>query len=64
VLRGLFRCGASFDMNATIKTAIAISILVAGAVVIHQIVRQEPWWYGSGLAMAWGATVSWARNLV
>ena len=51
-------------MNATIKTTIAISILVAGALVIHEIVRQEPWWYGSGLAMAWGATVSWARNLV
>jgi hypothetical protein len=51
-------------VNATLKTAIAMAIVVAGAVVIHETVHQDPWWYGTALAIAWGATVSWARNFV
>jgi hypothetical protein len=49
-------------MNAVLKTAIAMLIVIAGAVVIYETVTQD--WYTSGLAMAWGATVSWARNLI
>jgi hypothetical protein len=41
-----------------------MSIVIAGAVVIYQAFSHDTWWYGSGLAMAWGATVSWARNLL
>jgi hypothetical protein len=51
-------------VNATLKTAIAMAIVVAGAVVIHATVHQDHWWYGTALAIAWGATVSWARNFV
>jgi hypothetical protein len=51
-------------VNATLKTALAMSIVIAGAVVIYQAFHHDTWWYGSGLAMAWGATVSWVRNLV
>jgi hypothetical protein len=51
-------------VNATFKTALAMSIVVAGAVVIYETFHQDTWWYGSGLAMAWGATVSVVRNLV
>jgi hypothetical protein len=53
-----------FSVNATFKTALAMSIVVAGAIVIYEIFHQDSWWYGSGLAMAWGATVSLVRNLV
>ena len=49
-------------MNAVLKTAIAMLIVIAGAVVIYETVNQD--WYTSGLAMAWGAAISWARNLV
>ena len=45
-------------------SALAMAIVVAGAVVIYETVHQDHWWFGSGLAMAWGARVSWARNLV
>jgi hypothetical protein len=51
-------------VNATLKTALAMSIVIAGAVVIYETVHQDSWWYSSGLAMAWGAAVSWARNMV
>jgi hypothetical protein len=51
-------------MNAVLKTAIAMLIVIAGAVVIYETVNQDPWWHTSGLAMAWGATVSWVRNLI
>jgi hypothetical protein len=51
-------------VNATFKTAVAMSIVIIGAVAIYEACHQDSWWYGSGLAMAWGATVSWARNLV
>jgi hypothetical protein len=51
-------------VNATLKTAVAISIVIAGAIVIYEALHQDSWWYGSGLAMGWGAMVSWARNLV
>jgi len=51
-------------MNATLKTAVAMSIVIAGAIVIYEALHQDSWWYGSGLAMCWGAMVSWARNLV
>jgi hypothetical protein len=47
-----------------LKTAIAMSIVIAGAVVIYETVNQDSWWYASELAMAWDATASWARNLV
>jgi hypothetical protein len=36
-----------------------MAIMVAGAFVIHKAVYQDHGWYGSGLAMAWGATVCW-----
>jgi hypothetical protein len=49
-------------MNPMLKTAIAMLIVIAGAVVIYETVNQD--WYTSGLAMAWGAAISWARNLV
>jgi len=49
-------------MNPLLKTAIAMFIVIAGAVVIYETINQD--WYGSGLAMAWGAAISWARNLV
>jgi hypothetical protein len=58
------RRGSKFGVNATIKTALAMSIVIVGAIVIYEIFHQDSWWYGSGLAMAWGAMVSWARNLV
>jgi len=51
-------------MNATLKTAVAMSIVIAGAIVIYEALHQDSWWCGSGLAMIWGAMVSWARNLV
>lgn len=51
-------------MNATLKTAVAMSIVIAGAIAIYETLHQDSWWYGSGLAMGWGAMVSWARNLV
>ena len=51
-------------MNATFKTALAMSIVVAGAIVIYETFYQDSWWYGSSLAMAWGATVSLVRNLI
>ena len=51
-------------MNATLKTGLAMSIVIAGAIAIYETFHQDSWWYGSGLAMAWGATVSWVRNLV
>lgn len=51
-------------MNATLKTGLAMSVVVVGAIVIYETFHQDSWWYGSGLAMAWGATVSWARNLI
>jgi hypothetical protein len=51
-------------VSATFKTALAMSIVVAGAIVIYETFHQDSWWYGSGLAMAWGATVSLVRNLV
>jgi hypothetical protein len=61
----LFRWGiVRQTVNATFKTAVAMAIVVAGAVVIHKTIHQNHWWYGSGLAIAWGATVSWVRNLV
>lgn len=53
-----------FGVNATLKTGLAMSIVIVGAVVIYETFQQDSWWYGSGLAMAWGATVSWVRNLV
>jgi hypothetical protein len=59
------RFGAEqFGMNATLKTGLAMSVVVVGAIVIYEAFHQDSWWYGSGLAMAWGATVSWARNLI
>jgi hypothetical protein len=62
------RVGASsreqFGVSATVKTALAMSAVVVGAIVIYETFHQDSWWYGSGLAMAWGATVSWVRNLV
>jgi hypothetical protein len=62
------RVGASarelFGVNATFKTALAMSIVIVGAIVIYETFHQDSWWYGSGLAMAWGATVSWVRNLI
>jgi hypothetical protein len=51
-------------VDAMLKTAVAMSVVIAGAILIYEISHQDSWWYGSGLAMAWGATVSWARNLV
>ncbi len=51
-------------VNATLKTAFAMSIVIVGAVVIYETFQQDSWWYGSSLAMAWGATVSWVRNLI
>jgi hypothetical protein len=51
-------------VNATLKTGLAMSIVVVGAIVIYETFHQDSAWYGSGLAMAWGATVSWVRNLV
>ena len=54
----------SFGVNATFKTALAMSIVIVGAIVIYETVHQDSWWYGSGVAMAWGATVSWVRNLI
>jgi hypothetical protein len=51
-------------VNATLKTAMAMSVVIAGAVVIYEAFHENIWWYSSGLAMAWGAAVSWARNLV
>jgi hypothetical protein len=33
-----------------------MSIVIAGAIVIYETFHQDLWWYGSGLAMAWGAT--------
>jgi hypothetical protein len=51
-------------LNATVKTGLAMSIVVVGAIAIYESFNQDSWWYGSGLAMAWGATVSWVRNLV
>ncbi len=56
--------GTTTSVNATLKTGFAMSIVVVGAVAIHEAFQQESWWYGSGLAMAWGAAVSWVRNLV
>ncbi len=53
-----------FGVNATLKTGLAMSVVIVGAVVIYETLHQDSWWYGSGLAMAWGATVSWVRNLV
>ena len=53
-----------FGVNATVKTGLAMSIVIVGAVAIYETFQQDVWWYGSGLAMAWGATVSWLRNLV
>jgi hypothetical protein len=53
-----------FGVNATFKTALAMSIVIAGAILIYETFHQDLWWYGSGLAMAWGATVSWVRNLI
>jgi hypothetical protein len=53
-----------FDVNATLKTGLAMSIVVVGAIVIYETFHRDSAWYGSGLAMAWGATVSWVRNLV
>jgi hypothetical protein len=62
------RVGASsreqFGVNATVKTALAMSIVIVGAIVIYETFHQDSWWYGSSLAMAWGATVSWVRNLI
>jgi hypothetical protein len=54
----------SFGVNAMFKTALAMSIVIVGAIVIYETFHQDSWWYGSGLAMAWGATVSWVRNLI
>ena len=54
----------SFGVNATFKTALAMSIVIVGAIVIYETFHQDSWWYGSGVAMAWGATVSWVRNLI
>jgi hypothetical protein len=51
-------------VNATFKTALAMSIVVVGAIAIYETFHQDSWWYGAGMAMAWGATVSWVRNLV
>jgi hypothetical protein len=58
--------GAKFGItvNATLKTAVAMSIVIAGAIVIYEALHQDSWWYSSGLAMGWGAIVSWARNLI
>ncbi|MGB5184456.1 MAG: hypothetical protein WBO12_20020 [Xanthobacteraceae bacterium] len=50
--------------TAMFKTALAMSIVIGGAIVIYETFHQDSWWYGSSLAMAWGATVSWARNLI
>jgi hypothetical protein len=58
------RHGSKFGVNATLKTALAMSIVIVGAIAIYESFHQDSWWYGSGLAMAWGATVSWVRNLV
>ena len=41
-----------------------MSIVIVGAVAIYETFQQDAWWYGSSLAMVWGATVSWLRNLV
>ena len=41
-----------------------MSIVIVGAIVIYETFHQDSWWYGSGFAMAWGATVSWVRNLI
>ncbi|MBO0716921.1 MAG: hypothetical protein J2P55_06250 [Rhizobiales bacterium] len=51
-------------MNATVKTALAMTIVIVGAIVIYETFHQDSWWYGSSVAMAWGATVSWVRNLI
>ncbi len=53
-----------FGVNATLKTGVAMSIVIVGAVAIYETFHQDAWWYGSSLAMAWGATVSWVRNLI
>jgi hypothetical protein len=58
------RPGSEFGVNATLKTGLAMSIVIVGAIVIYETFHHDSWWYGSGLAMAWGATVSWVRNLV
>jgi len=58
------RPGSEFSVNATLKTGLAMSIVIVGAIVIYETFHHDSWWYGSGLAMAWGATVSWVRNLV
>jgi hypothetical protein len=54
----------SFGVNATFKTALAMSIVIVGATVIYETFHQESWLYDSGMAMAWGATVCWVRNLI
>jgi hypothetical protein len=51
-------------VNATFKTALAMSIVIVGAIVIYETFHQDSWLYDSGMAMAWGATVSWVRNLI
>ncbi len=35
-----------------------MSIVIAGAIVINEALHQDSWWYGSGLAMGWGATTA------
>lgn len=54
----------SYGVNATFKTALAMSIVIVGAIVIYETFHQDSWLYDSGMAMAWGATVSWVRNLI
>jgi hypothetical protein len=61
--RQQFGVNAMFK-TAMFKTALAMSIVIGGAIVIYETFHQDSWWYGSSLAMAWGATVSWARNLI
>ena len=55
---GVVRC------ECNVQTALAMSIAIVGAIVIYETFHQDSWWYGSGVAMAWGATVSWVRNLI
>jgi hypothetical protein len=58
------RRGSQFSVNAMFKTALAMSIVIVGAIVIYETFHQDSWLYDSGMAMAWGATVSWVRNLI
>jgi hypothetical protein len=51
-------------VHATLKTGLAMLIVIVGAIAIYETFHQDSWWYGSSLAMGWGATVSWVRNLV